>query len=271
MPNNPPKLPALPTRTAALIDALSMAHRRGQQLKAADWSDAVESEEQAFAVQDGVARALGWTSNGQPIARHWKSGAATRPGPYGHAPLNPAHVGTDSEQIRPLSWPLLGFEAEVALRLARPVTSQEAQCMRPELAGDWVDAMCVSVELVASRWLAVPSAPELLRMADHQLHAGLLLGPWQPFQALDWPRLGLTVQEQDLAPVHGQGGHSLDDPTWLLPAWLQHLTRQGDTVPAGTVVTTGAWGGLRRLSAASSTPRTVDVCFERLGRVSLRL
>ena len=38
------------------------------------------------------------------------------------------------------------------------------------------------------------------------------------------------------------GAHA--DPAGVLPAWLKHATRGGRSVPAGTVVTTGAWGGL---------------------------
>lgn len=205
----------------ALIQALTACHRHGTQLHAADWLDAVGDEADAYAVQEGVATALGWTFD------RWKSGGAGPQGPFSHSPVNPV-AGTA----------LLGVEAEVALRVR---------------ADGSPEAMCIAVELVASRWAEGMAAPALLRMADHQSNAGLLLGEWQPYRALDWAqlewRLALTGQE----PIVRRGGHSLSNPAGVLPAWFAHATRQGGAVKAGTVVTTGAWGGLHLAAEARGT------------------
>jgi len=123
-------------------------------LRASDWVSAVHNEVDAYVVQDGVAAALGWLEG--PLVRHWKSGGATRSGPFSHVPLDPAGR----------IWPLLGVEAEVALRLGRDVSPEVARTMTPETAGDWVDAMAVSVELVALRGAEGLAASELLRMVD---------------------------------------------------------------------------------------------------------
>ncbi len=195
-----------------LVQQLARCHRDGTQLRAADWGHAVRSEADAYAVQQGVAAALGWTLD------RWKSGGASRQGPFSHSPVAP--VGGRA---------MLGVEAEVALRIG----------------GDGaIDAMCVAVELVASRWAEGLAAPELLRMADHQSNAGLLLGAWQPYRALDWARLEWRLALHGQPDIARRGGHSLADPAAVLPAWLQHATREGRQVTAGTVVTTGAWGGL---------------------------
>jgi 2-keto-4-pentenoate hydratase len=63
------------------------------------------------------------------------------------------------------------------------------------------------------------------------------------------------------------GTHSLGHPAWLLPTWLKHATRDGATVPAGTVVTTGTWCGL--LAAAAGD--LVQVTFEGIGEASVQL
>lgn len=68
--------------TQTLITALIQARLSGQPLRAADWVSAVHSEAEAYAVQDGVAAALGWAEG--PLVRHWKSGGATRSGPFIH-------------------------------------------------------------------------------------------------------------------------------------------------------------------------------------------
>jgi 2-keto-4-pentenoate hydratase len=205
--------------TEALIQALATCHRDGTRLRAADWGGAVRDEADAYAVQEGVAAALGW-----PLDR-WKSGGASRQGPFSHSPVNPV-VGTK----------LLGIEAEVALRVD---------------ADGVAEAMCIAVELIASRWAEGLDAPALLRMADHQSNAGLLLGEWLPFEALDWGRLEWRLALAGRPEIVRRGGHSLADPAGVVTAWLKHATRHGAALAAGTVVTTGAWGGLHPVSGTA--------------------
>lgn len=218
--------------TPTLIEALAACHRNGTRLKAADWLDAVRDEADAYAVQDGVAQALGWRFE------HWKSGGASAQGPFSHSPVNPM-----------ASTVLLGIEAEVALRV-------DAQG-KPE-------AMCIAVELVASRWQEGLDAPALLRMADHQSNAGLLLGSWQAYRALDWANLEWRLKLEGQPDIVRRGGHSLANPAGVLPAWSQHATRHGATVATGTVVTTGAWGGLHPLTG----PARGSLAIEGLGEFS---
>lgn len=261
----------VPALTQALVDA----RHSGKALRAADWEHAVRSEAEAYAVQEGVAAALGWASApGQPV-RHWKSGAPGRAGPFSHAPLDPAGV-SQGETAGPASktWPRLGLEAEVALRLGCDISPAQARALRPGLAPGLVDAVCIAVELVGSRWQEGLAAPALLKMADHQCHAGLLLGPWLAWrEGLDWARLRWSLQQPGEPALSRQGGHALDDPAWLLAPWLQHLSRHGATVPAGTIVTTGAWGGgLLPASAASlAGEAALSLSFEGLGCYRFRL
>ena len=227
-----------------LIQQLTACHRSGTQLKAADWAGALHDEADAYAVQDGVAAALGWRRD------RWKSGGAGRQGPFSHSPVGPA-----------ISHTLLGVEAEVALRIGRDITADNAH----ELHADTIDAMCIAVECVASRWEEGLAAPDLLRMADHQSNAGLLLGVWQSLQALNWAQLSWQLAMPGGPGIAGRGGYSLADPTAVLPAWLRHATRNGATLPAGTVVTTGAWGGLHALTDAARAGGAMTLSFDSLG------
>lgn len=218
--------------TTSLIQQLAECHRRGTQLHAADWSSAVRDEADAYAVQEGVAAALGWRFD------RWKSGGAGPQGPFSHSPVNPV-AGTA----------LLGVEAEVALRVG---------------ADGSPEAMCIAVELVASRWAEGLEAPALLRMADFQSNAGLLLGEWQPYRELDWGRLEWRLALPGQPDIVRRGGHSLADPAGVLPAWWRHATRDGRAVPDGTVVTTGAWGGLHPVAG----PARGTLGIEGLGEFS---
>lgn len=221
----------------ALIEQLSACHRQGTRLKSADWVNAVRDWDDVYAVQEGVAAALGWTLG------RWKSGGASLAGPFGHSPVNPL-----------VSHPLLGIEAEVALRIGRDVMPEDAQ---GPLDGV-VDAMCIAVELIASRWEEGLAAPELLRLADHQSNAGLLLGPWQPWRSLDWAQLDWRLALPGQPDVVRRGGHSLANPAAVVPAWLRHATRHGDKLRAGAVVTTGAWAGLHPLTGALGGTLSMD-------------
>ncbi|MEO6276958.1 hypothetical protein [Roseateles sp.] len=212
-----------------LIRTLAESHRHGTRLTAANWRDAVQTQAHAYAVQDGVAAALGWRLD------RWKAGGAGPQGPFSHSPVNPV-AGTA----------LLGVEAEVALR----VDSNGS----PE-------AMCIAVELVASRWTEGLDAPALLRMADHQSNAGLLLGAWQPYRDLDWANLEWRLTLPGQPHIVRRGGHSLANPAGVLPAWFAHATRGGRAIEAGTVVTTGAWGGLHAVTGAAHG----TLSFEGLG------
>lgn len=220
-----------PATLADLAAALAQAHRSASCLDADAWAATVQTEADAYAVHDGVVAALGWP------ATRWKSGGAGPQGPFSHSPVSPV-----------VTAPLLGVEAEVALRLGRDISPAEA---RGPLPADAVDAMCIAVECVASRWRQGMDAPALLRMADFQSNAGLLLGAWQPWRPLDWAQAGWRLALDGQPEITRRGGHSLANPAGVLAAWLQHATRHGDTVKAGTVVTTGAWGGLHACPGAA--------------------
>src|SRR5262245_53759336 len=73
----------------------------------------------AYAVQDGVARALGWFDGAMPL--HWKSGGPSREATLTHAPLPPEGVWTSPAEARDWPFAFRGIEAEVALRLGREV------------------------------------------------------------------------------------------------------------------------------------------------------
>lgn len=209
-----------------LIQSLAACHRAGTRLKAADWVDAVRDEADAYAVQDGVAAALGW-----PLDR-WKSGGAGAQGPFSHSPVNPMAGAA-----------LLGVEAEVALRV--------------DATGE-PEAMCIAVERVASRWEEGLDAPALLRMADFQSNAGLLLGAWQPYRDLDWAQLAWRLALAGQPDIVRRGGHSLANPAGVLPAWRTHAARHGRALQPGTVVTTGAWGGLHPVRGAAHGTLSIE-------------
>lgn len=248
-----------------VADALLKARRDRRPADAAPLATGLLDAADAYAVQALVAQGL--QPNHPGFARYWKSGGPSREATATHAPLPTAGVWSSPADAR--GWPcnMRLIEIEIALRLGGDVSPAQAAGLSHEPAAALVDAMAVSIELVDSRWQQGTQAPALLKLADLQSHGGLVLGEWIAFAQHDWSAQKAAVQIGAAAPLEFVGSHSMRDPTWVLPAWLRHATRDGHTVPAGTVVTTGTWCGM--LPAAAGD--LVTARFEGIGEASLQL
>ena len=201
----------------------------------------------AYSAQDAVAQACGWF--GDVSAGYWKSGGPSRQAVLTHAPLPLDGVWTSPATAGAWPFHMRGVEAEIALRLGCDVNPALALKLEVNDAVKLVDAMCVSIEIVDSRWVEGLEAPALAKLADLQSHGALVLGPWVPFSQRDWLAQVCRVQIGAQPPVERQGTHSLADPAFLLTAWLRHATQGGRSVLARTVVTTGTWVGILTATA----------------------
>lgn len=253
------------SKIEVVADHLVRARRDNTLADAAPLAEALANAADAYAVQQRVALELGWFDTSPP--RYWKSGGPSRDAVLTHAPLPSAGVWTSPAHSG--IWPLhlRGIEAEIALRLAGDVDATLAAKLDMESASALVDAMAVSIELVDSRWREALDAPVLCKLADLQSHSALVLGEWIPFAARDWSAQSCCVQIGAQPPVERRGTHSFGDPTFLLPAWLRHATREGRGLAAGTVVTTGTWVGI--LHAAAGDLVTAE--FPGIGHASVQL
>ena len=253
----------------AVCHTLLQARAHAELADARPLAEALSGPEQAYAVQQAVARQLGWFATGAP--RVWKSGGPARGAQMSHAPLPPAGVWPSPAKAG--DWPLhtRGIEAEIALRLGEEVSVAKAWQLAPADCARLVDAMAVSIEVVESRWQQQFAAAPLLLMADQLCHGALVIGEWQACDLMnaapDWSRqiCRMRIGTGDTS-VH-TGTHSLGDPAWLLADWLRHATAQWGTVPAGTLVTTGSWVGLARAQAGER----VHASFDGIGEAWLQL
>lgn len=223
---------------------------------------ALTTPEEAYAVQAKVASAFDWQTSG---AGFWKSGGPSRQARLTHAQLPVDGVWNSPAQAGSWNFTWRGIEAEIALRLGRPVDAAEAAALDGEGASALIDAMAVSIEVVDSRWRQYTDAPALLKLADLQAHGALVLGEWIPYQPRDWAsqRCRVRIGAQDF---ESRGTHALGDPAFGLVDWLRHATREGRYVEAGTVVTTGTWVGILPASAGD----LVTVEFDGVGRASIQ-
>ncbi|MDH1902749.1 fumarylacetoacetate hydrolase family protein [Comamonas aquatica] len=269
LPDWPQVAPELPADAYAIADALWWSRKLGERsARAEDMAFMLQDADAARAVQRALARTWRWWPEGS-VPRYWKSGAPQRSAPLVHAPLPEpgVHVGVDVAPAPGTVFSLRGVEGEIALRLGQDVSAADAAALTPDTAAALVDACAVAIEWVDSRWREGLQAPALTLLADGQCHGGLALGPWQDFAPLrqhDWMRQTCTLQINEGPAQAFTGTHSLQDPTWLLAGWLQHVTQHYGTVPAGTVVTTGTWTGCPAVQAGDR----VQLQFEGLGAVA---
>ena len=254
-----------PSNIEQVAQALLAARSTRAPCDAAAFAGTLRDAADAYAVQDLVTRSLATQPPGVP--RYWKSGGLGNEGLFPHAPLPAEGVWTSPADARSWHFNICLIEAEIALRLARDVTPAQAAAMTHEEGVALVDAMAVSIEVVDARWRQGTDAPPLLKLADGQAHGALVLGQWVPFAARDWAAQLCTVEIGKRAPVQRRGTHSLGDPAALIPGWLRHVTRNGETVPAGTVVTTGSWCGMLPTAPGDR----VWVRFEGVGEALLQL
>ena len=236
-----PPVSALLTPVQQAIGSLELAHRLGKPVPVVTLADAAS----AYEVQAALGRVCGWFDDAMPS--HWKAGARAPEGPYTHAPLPPHGVVASGGRLTGLNFNSPGVEAEFALRLGQPVDPAMAASLstdRIEALEALIDGLCVSIEIVDSRWTDPAQAPAFSKLADLQSHGAIALGAWQRYQRRDWARQRCTVTIGEQPAAEFTGTLSVLAPTTVLAPWLQHLTRHGETVPAGTIVTTGTWCGL---------------------------
>lgn len=243
--------------------SLLQARRNGGSTSAATLGHVRLSDAQAYAVQSLVADALGWFAPDVPA--YWKSGGASRTSVLTHARLPVAGVRSAGDPLGALRWHVPAVEAEIVLRLGQAVSPAQAQSLDHAGASRLVDAMAVAIEIADSRWTEGLQAPADLRLADQGSHGALLLGEWLPWAPHDWAQQDCEVCFDSVSVVANTGAYSLGDPSWLLPLWLRHATRNGQTVAAGSVVTTGSWVGAIPWPQASA----VEVNFPGLGSMAL--
>jgi 2-keto-4-pentenoate hydratase len=246
----------------ALCEQLLDARSRQVPLRTAEWPR--PSIEDAYAIQDRCARAAGWFPTGRPCA--WKVGAPSRDATPTAAPLPDAGLLESGAAIPTTRLPRAGIEAELAVTLARDVPDAASIADgRPALEA-LIDRICVSIEIVDSRFAEAMSAPPACRLADLQLHSALVTGASVPFAPRDWAaqRCAVTLNGRPFADV--RGSHPCGDPLWSLRWLLSHAAARCGGLRRGDLVTTGAWTGIVPVRPGDE----VAVRFEGVGEALVR-
>jgi 2-keto-4-pentenoate hydratase len=247
-------------RPPALAQRLLEARRSGTFIAALPRELVPETAEEAYAVQDAVARAMGAIAG-------WKVGATGPAVEPNCAPLFADLVAPSPARFPAARFPLGGIEGELAFRFGKALPP------RPEPYGEdevWQAALTLhpAIELVQSRFADLKTQEKLALLADNQANGAFCYGaPVDRWREIDFLR-----QEARLAIDGGEvaravGGNAAGHPRRLL-AWLaNHLSRRGLGLAAGAIVTTGTHTGLVFARAGS----TAEVRFPGIGEARLTL
>ena len=245
-----------------LRDALLDARRRGTTV-GVEGLPVPHSDDDAYAVQQSVAEALGWFA--APGSRAWKVGASSRDAVPSAAPLPPDGVRTSPATFAAGRFNRILIEGEIAFRLRVPLDAGVAADARTVAAavGEWL----VAIEVVDPRYASIDDAGPTLQLADQGLNGGLVVGSGAPMPAsVDWSALVARVRCNGEVERETRGGHPLGDLLFLLPWLAAHAAKRGMGLRAGDIVTAGTWTGV--LEAFPG--QTIEVEIPAIGSASAR-
>lgn len=253
----------------AIAQTLLTARRTHTPADATPFEGQLESVADALAVQNIVLNAL--APEQAPISRHWKSGGPSRTDEILNTPLLDRGILSHPAQAKAHPFNLRLIEVEIAFKTKHDVTPEQASNFTQEQGHALIEAFTVTIEVVDSRWQQGNDTPALLKLADMQSHGVLVVGQWLPYteqEALrDWSKQRCTVKIGQQAPLEFVGTHSMQDPRWVIPSWVRHATAGGQTLPKGSIVTTGSWSGVPAAQAGD----LVTGQFDGIGSVTVQL
>ena len=241
--------------------------RGGVLLRAA--ADGLDSVTAAYGVQSRMA-----TLAAMPRAG-WKVGATSK------APQK--LLGTDGPATAPMFRPFCfespaevavfanqdaSVEGEFAFRFARDLPPRPGAYGLDEVLAA-VDVLVPAIEIVGCRFEGGFAGLGAIRLvADMTAHTAFVSGP----KTAEWPKLDLRSHTMSLYKngklvAEGSGANVLDGPLSVLQWTANHLSRLGETICAGEIVTTGTCTGVTPVVPGD----TVAADFGNLGHVELQL
>jgi 2-keto-4-pentenoate hydratase len=219
----------------AAAEALLNARRTRRWLTALPEEARPNTDDEAYAIQDRVAQALGEVGG-------WKVGAATPDSEPFRGPIQATTI-FDSDRVPADMLHIIGVEAELAYRFAHDLPPRDTPYTRDEVL-DAIGTLHPVIEILDTRFTALGVTDPLSHRADHQNSGALALGPGLS----DWRRVDPLQQSVRLTldgvvRHEGIGGNSAGDNIRLLIWMANHGARSQGGLRAGQIVTTGSCSG----------------------------
>ncbi len=226
--------------TSKINDAAQLllgARRSGVPLRELPEEVAPTSVEEAYAIQDAIARILGGVAG-------WKVGSKGPQQEPSCAPLFAAGIRHSGCTFLPRDCRLRGVEGEIAVRLNRDLPQRQADYTAAEVVAA-IGEVLPAIEVVDSRFADMKQQDAFSLLADSLSNAGLVLGqagegllPRDPAQQ----HAEIFFNQRRMAG--GAGGNTAGDLVRLLVWLANHVAKRAGGLRAGEVVTTGSWTGM---------------------------
>lgn len=240
-------------RAASLLVEGRKQHRQIE-----PFSPGPANAEDAYAVQDEVARRLG------PLGG-WKVGTKAP----GEIP-NAAPLFADLVRPSQADWPssslrMIGVEAELAFRIGREVEPRSEPIPRDEI---WavIASVHAALEIVDTRLANWKEADRLWLLADNQSNGGFVYDPAGiPVGDRSFAEAPVRLLIDGRVAVEGRGGNPAGEPRRLVEWLVNHCAQRRGGLRAGMFVTTGSYTGMLFVEPGAS----VEAAFDGIGSVSV--
>ena len=220
---------------ANAVQSLLTARRTGRQVPP---PFALRDRAQVYAIQDGVAAAMG------PVAG-WKVGARTPTAEPNPAPLLAGALVQSPARFDGKAMHMIGVEIEISFHIVQDIAARAAPVGRDEALGAVGDAF-VGMEVVDTRLADFKSADPEWLLADNQMNHALVIGDSiMDWKKLDWATLPVSLTIDGKVEVEQKGGLGAVDPVRPLCWMIDHAVRLRGGIRKGQAITTGSWTGLR--------------------------
>lgn len=229
--------------------ALLTARNTSECFSPAADSDHPLTEAEAYAVQATVARRIGKIAG-------FKAGPKSGTGQT-FAPLMASGLYADGAVIRPKTGGMLGVELEIGLRLNAPLPPRDA----PDFADRLRDSLSLVavIEIVAPRVTGPLADQPLVKLADFQINAGLVIGTGVP--AWNGTGIGPVNAQMRLGdqvlldgPTQVPGGDAFDTLLGVVDLARTHF----DGLQPGHVIITGSLHPLTYVPAGTLVKGRID-------------
>jgi 2-keto-4-pentenoate hydratase len=220
---------------ANAVQSLLAARRTGRQVPP---PFALRDRAQVYAIQDGVAAAIG------PVAG-WKVGARTPTADPNPAPLLAGALVQSPAHFNGKAMHMIGVEIEISFHIVKDIAARGAPVGREEALAAVGDAF-VGMEVVDTRLADFKSADPEWLLADNQMNHALVVGnSIKDWKTLDWATLPVSLTIDGRVEVDQRGGLGAVDPVRPLCWMIDHAVRLRGGIRSGQAITTGSWTGLR--------------------------
>ena len=247
------------SRIIDATDALLDARRTGNTLTDLPPSLQPQSLDEAYAIQDRVADALGDIGG-------WKIGAPSPDAAPMFAPMPLAWIAASGSVLAGDRWRYRGLEAEIAFLVGSDLPPRAEPYTREETLAAM--ASChPAIEVLESAFTDPSQVGPLAKNADLQVHGGFVYGPAVAnWQSIDFSKEHVLLAVDGVVRVERTGSNTAGDLLRLLPWVANEGAARTGGLRKGLWITTGSWTG--NTLATSRCP--VEVLFSTAGRVDLR-